>query len=50
MAAVVLDAILTLVVVGAGVAWALTGRDSDTSQGGLADAGGGRRIAGHERG
>jgi len=39
---VALDAILTLVIVFGGVFWALSGRDSDTSEPGLVDAGGGR--------
>jgi len=46
--AVALDAILRLVLTG--VACGLTGRDTDMWQGGLVDAGGGRRIADHERG
>jgi hypothetical protein len=39
---VAIDAILTLVIVFAGVFWALSGRDSDTSEPGRVDAGGGR--------
>jgi hypothetical protein len=44
---VAIDAILTLVVVFAGVFWALSGRDTGTSEPGPADAGGGgARAAG----
>ena len=39
---VAIDAILTLVVVFGGVFWALSGRDTDTSEPGPVDAGGGR--------
>jgi hypothetical protein len=39
---VALDAILTLVIVFAGVFWALSGRDTEGSEPGPADAGGGR--------
>jgi peptidoglycan/LPS O-acetylase OafA/YrhL len=39
---VALDAILTLVIVFGGVFWALSGRDTDTSEPGRVDAGGGR--------
>jgi hypothetical protein len=39
---VAIDAILTLVIVFGGVFWALSGRDTDTSEPGRADAGGGR--------
>ena len=39
---VALDAILTLVIVFGGVFWALSGRDTDTSEPGPVDAGGGR--------
>lgn len=39
---VALDAILTLAIVFAGVFWALSGRDTDTSEPGPVDAGGGR--------
>ena len=38
---VALDAILTLVIVFGGVFWALSGRDTDTSEPGRVDAGGG---------
>jgi hypothetical protein len=39
---VAIDAILTLVIVFGGVFWALSGRDTDTSEPGRVDAGGGR--------
>jgi hypothetical protein len=39
---VAIDAILTLVIVFGGVFWALSGRDTDTSEPGPVDAGGGR--------
>lgn len=39
---VAIDAILTLVIVFGGVFWALSGRDTDTSEPGAVDAGGGR--------
>jgi hypothetical protein len=39
---VAIDAILTLVIVFGGAFWALSGRDTDTSQAGPVDAGGGR--------
>ena len=39
---VAIDAVLTIVIVFGGVFWALTGRDTDTSEPGRADAGGGR--------
>jgi hypothetical protein len=38
---VALDAVLTLVIVFAGVFWALTGRDTEESEPGRVDAGGG---------
>ena len=38
---VAIDAILTLVIVFGGVFWALSGRDTDTSEPGPVDAGGG---------
>ena len=41
-AGVAIDAVLTLVIVFGGVFWALSGRDTDTSEPGGADAGGGR--------
>jgi hypothetical protein len=41
---VALDAILTLVIVFGGVFWALSGRDTDTSEPGPVDAGGGRKT------
>jgi hypothetical protein len=41
---VALDAILTLVIVFGGVFWALSGRDTDTSEPGVVDAGGGRET------
>jgi hypothetical protein len=40
---VAIDAILTLVIVFGGVFWALSGRDTDTSEPGPVDAGGGER-------
>ena len=40
---VAIDAILTLVIVFGGVFWALSGSDTDTSEPGPVDAGGGRR-------
>jgi hypothetical protein len=39
---VAIDAILTLVVVFGGVFWALSGRDTDSSEPGSVDGGGGR--------
>ena len=39
---VAIDAILTLVIVFGGVFWAVSGRDTDTSEPGPVDAGGGR--------
>ena len=39
---VAIDAILTIVIVFGGVFWALSGRDTDTSEPGRVDAGGGR--------
>jgi|SRR5687768_4031301 hypothetical protein len=39
---VAIDAILTLVIVFGGVFWALSGRDTETSEPGRVDAGGGR--------
>jgi hypothetical protein len=43
---VAIDAILTLAIVFGGVFWALSGRDTDTSEPGPVDAGGGRRREG----
>jgi hypothetical protein len=40
---VAIDAILTLVIVFGGVFWALSGSDTDTSEPGPVDAGGGQR-------
>ena len=39
---VAIDAVLSLLLVFAGVFWALSGRDTETSTGGPVDAGGGR--------
>ena len=44
---VAIDAILTIVIVFGGVFWALSGADTDTSEPGRVDAGGGRE---HESG